>query len=93
MIRLLLFDLFRLFAPGTRRMRSAAVDDLSSVPAELRSDIGMTDARLADEMHARVCSAVAARREEEARSLLEILNRIARKRGFPKLRWRSEGRS
>ena len=93
MIRLLLFDLSRLFAPSARSMRSTAIDDLSSIPAELRSDIGMTEARLADEMHARVCSAVAARREEEARRLLEILNRIARKRGFPKLRWRSEGGS
>ncbi|MCC5963413.1 MAG: hypothetical protein JJU09_09820 [Rhodobacteraceae bacterium] len=93
MIRLLLFDLFHLVAPSARSLRSAAVDDLASIPPELRSDIGMTDARLADEMHARVCSAIAARREEEARRLLEILNRIARNRGFPKLRWRSEGGS
>ncbi|TVS07095.1 MAG: hypothetical protein EA407_00290 [Rhodobacteraceae bacterium] len=93
MIRLLLFDLFRLFAPGGRRLRSAAVDDLASIPPGLRSDMGMSDARLADELRARVCSVVAARREEEARRLLEILNGIARKRGFPKLRWRSEGGS
>lgn len=91
MIRLLLFDLSRLFAPGARSYRSAALDDLASIPPELRSDMGMSDARLADELRARVSSGIAARHEDEARRLLEILNWIARKRGFSGLRWRSEG--
>lgn len=93
MIRLLLFDLSRWFAPSARSLRATALDDFAAIPPELRSDIGMTDARLADELHARVCAAVAAQRDDDARRLLEILNGMACRRGFPKLCWRSEGES
>lgn len=90
MVRLLLFDLCRWLAPGRARLRSAVLSDLAAIPTELRADMGMTDARFADVVHAQVCAGVAARRADEARRLLDLLNRIARKRGFPRVRWRSE---
>lgn len=53
--------------------------------------MGLSDARLADLVEAQLCHAVAARQAEEAGRLLGILNAIARKRGFPRLCWQSEG--
>ena len=89
MIRLLLFDLSCRLAPGQQRLRADALDELAKIPRDLRSDIDMSDARLADEVHAAAYARAAARREDEARRLLEILNRIAHKRGFSTLHWQS----
>lgn len=91
MLRLLLFDLRRLFAPRAGSLQAAACGDLAGAPPELRSDMGLSDARLADEVQAQVCSALAARHADEARRLRDVLDRIARKRGFSGVRWRSEG--
>lgn len=90
MLRLFLFDLCRRFAASERSLRSAALDDLTAIPAELRSDLGLSDARLVDHADMQVRSATAARRARDAQALLDLLSRISRKRGFPAVRWCSE---
>lgn len=90
MLRLLLFDLTRRFAPDARRLHAAALADLGTVPPELRTDIGLSDARLADAAWAQAQRTIAARRADEGQRLLGVLDRIARRRGFPGLRWRTQ---
>jgi len=90
MLRLFLFDLRRRFAASERSLRSAAIRDLAAIPAELRADMGLSDARLVDHADRQARSLTAARHARNAQALLDVLNRIARKRGFPRLRWRSE---
>ena len=90
MLRLFLFDLCRRFTASERSLRSATIKDLATIPADLRADMGLSDARLVDHAHSQVRSLTAARRARDAQALLEVLNRIARKRGCPKVRWRSE---
>ena len=90
MLRLFLFDLCRHFAASERSLRAAAVRDLAAIPAELRADIGLSDARLVDHADTQARSIRAAREARNAQALLDVLNRIARKRGFPRMRWRSE---
>lgn len=90
MLRLFLFDLCRRFAVSERSLRSAALEDLASIPANLRADMGLNDARLVDQADAQVRSLTAARHARSAEVLLDVLNRIARKRGFPSVRWLSE---
>lgn len=90
MMRLLLFDLCCSLAPGPRGLQARVLRELASIPRDLRSDMGLSDARLADVARNHLRAAMAAQRAEEARRLLDLLNRIARKRGFPALCWRSE---
>ena len=90
MLRLFLFDLCRWFAASERSLRSAAVEDLATIPPDLRADMGLSDARLLDHAHAQARSLTAARHARNAEVLLDVLNRIARKRGFPSVRWLSE---
>lgn len=90
MIRLLLFDLRRRFAPAERRLRSACLREVARIPPALRPDMGLSEARMADLAEAHVRSVLAARREAEARELLAALDRMARARGFPGLCWSPE---
>ena len=90
MLRLLLFDLWRRFAASERSLRSAAIRDLADIPAELRADMGLSDARLVEHAHSQARSRIAVRRAKDAQELLEVFNRISRKRGFPRVQWRSE---
>ena len=90
MLRLFLFDLCRRFAASERSLRAAVFRDLDAIPAELRADMGLSDARLVDHADTQVRSLTAARNAKNAEALLEVLNRIAHKRGFPRVRWRSE---
>lgn len=87
MLQLLLFDLRRRFAPGVRRLRADARRAAAEIPAGLRSDLGLSDARLADLIRAQAAECLARRREEEADRLLAALNCIARRRRFARLRW------
>lgn len=89
MVRLFFFDLRCRFAPTMRRLRSGYLRDLAEIPAALQPDMGLSDARLADLAEAQARADLAARRADEARRLLRILNRIAQSRGFPPLRWKS----
>lgn len=93
MLRLFLFDLCRRFVASEQSLRAAAVRDLTAIPAELRADMGLSDARLVDHADAQVRSLIAARDARNEQALLDVLNRIARKRGFPRMRWRPEDAS
>lgn len=90
MLRLFLFDLCCRFAASDRSLRAAILRDLATIPADLRGDMGLSDARLVDHAHAQVRVLTAARHARNADALLDVLNRIARRRGFPMLRWCSE---
>ena len=88
MLQLALFDLRRRLAPDARRLRAACLRQLAGIPPDLRPDMGISDARLIDLAEAQAAQALADRRAAEARHLLAALNRIARRRGFPPLRWK-----
>lgn len=91
MLGLFFFDLRRWFAPTARRLRSDCFSQTARIPPELRPDMGLSDARRADLAEAQLRAALAARQVDEASRLLRVLNRMARSRGFPPLRWRSGG--
>lgn len=92
MLRLAILDLRRWLAPTERRLRASYISELAEIPSALRLDMGLNDARLADFTEGQVRLAMASRREDDARRLLEALNRMATARGFPPLRWQNERR-
>lgn len=69
-------------------MRVMAQHAIAAVPPTLRADVGLGDARMADLVDEQVSADRAAQRVRDARRLLHIVNRIAARRGFPRLRWR-----
>lgn len=91
MVRLFLFDLCRWFAPGERRLRAQCMREAARIPPELRPDMGLSDARMADLARAQARAMLARRREAESRRLLAAMDRMARARGFPGLRWSRGG--
>ena len=91
MFRLFLFDLRRRLRPDARRLQAQAMSELAEIPEGLVRDLGLTSSGCATFAEARAASMLQARQAEDARNLLESLNRIAAARGFARLRWRDRG--
>lgn len=69
-------------------MRVTMQRAIAALPPPLRADVGLGDARLADLVGEQVRADRAARRARDARRLLHLVNRIATRRGVPRVRWR-----